>query len=122
MKRPSRNMPTRTVIVAATVVERLAPSERHASETSSLNLMPRRSFARVNPAALCAREASVLELDHALAHLVDHLAVVGDHQDRRAAPVDAVEELHDPDRGVRVEVPGRLVADEERRMVDERAR
>ena len=29
-------MPISTVIVAATVVERFAPSERHASETSSL--------------------------------------------------------------------------------------
>src|SRR5258708_16568636 len=36
MKRPSRNMPISTVIVAATVVEMFAPSERHASETRSL--------------------------------------------------------------------------------------
>ena len=35
MNRPSRNIPISTVIVAATVVERFAPSERHASETSS---------------------------------------------------------------------------------------
>src|SRR5258707_214820 len=71
---------------------------------------------------LVAGEPSILELDHALAHLVDHLAVVRHHQDRRAAHVDAVEELHDPDRGVGVEVAGRLVADEKRRMVDERTR
>src|SRR5919201_747335 len=66
--------------------------------------------------------ASVLEGDHALAHLVDHLAVVRDHEDRRPRAVDAVEELHDPDRGVGVEVPGRLVADEERRVVHEGTR
>ena len=36
MKSPSRNIPISTVIVAATVVERFAPSDRHASETSSL--------------------------------------------------------------------------------------
>jgi hypothetical protein len=33
-----------------------------------------------------------------------------------------VQELHDPDRRVRVEVARRLVADQERRMVDHRAR
>ena len=47
---------------------------------------------------------------------------MGDHQDRRAAAVDPVEELHDPDGRVGVEVAGRLVADEQRRVVDERAR
>src|SRR3954470_4321126 len=141
MKRPSRNMPISTVIVAATVVERFAPRERHASETSSLILPPTisapapakpalRSWATpsslrrslVASAALVAGQAAALERDHALAHLVDHLAVVGDHQDRRTGAVDAVEELHDPDRGVGVEVAGRLVTDEQRRGVDERAR
>src|SRR4051794_7597429 len=123
MKSPSRNMPISTVIVAATVVEMFAPSDRHASETSRRPLpVMRLLLPRVAAAALVAREAAALELDDALPHLVDHLAVVGDHQDRGAAAVDAVEELHDPDRGVRVEVAGRLVADEERRVVDERAR
>ena len=108
MKSPSRNIPISTVIVAATVVERFAPIERSASEKSdadarhSLAYPPRRSSRTSLP---------VLERDHALAHLVDHLAVVGDHQDRRAGAVDAVEELHDPDGRVGVEVPGRLVAD-----------
>ena len=36
MQSPSRNIPIRTVIVAATVVERFAPSERIDSEKSSL--------------------------------------------------------------------------------------
>jgi hypothetical protein len=35
MKSPSRNIPMKTVIVAAAVVERFAPSDRHASEKSS---------------------------------------------------------------------------------------
>src|SRR5438132_1081911 len=77
-KRPSRNMPTRTVIVAATVVEMFAPRLRHASETSSRSLTPvtaprvrGTSFACVAPPALVAREPSFLELDHTLAHLVD---------------------------------------------------
>ncbi len=56
------------------------------------------------------------------AHLVDHLAVVRHHQDRRAGAVDAIKELHDPHGGVGVEVSGRLVTDQERRVVDEGAR
>jgi hypothetical protein len=47
---------------------------------------------------------------------------VGDHEDGRPGAVDAVEQLHDPNGRVRVEVARRLVADEERRVVDERAR
>src|SRR5690348_9332200 len=118
MKSPSRNMPISTVMVAATVVERFAPRERHASDTSSLMRPPMGLL--VPSAALVTREAAALEGDHPLAHLVDHLAVVGDHQDGRARAVDAVEELHDPDRCVGVEVACRLVTDEERRVIDER--
>ena len=82
MKSPSRNMPISTVIVAATVVERLAPSERSASDDEQAEAA---SFGRVASAPLVAGEPALLERDHAPAHLVDHLAVVGDHQDRRAA-------------------------------------
>ncbi len=35
IKSPSRNMPMSTVIIAAKVVERLAPRLRHASETQA---------------------------------------------------------------------------------------
>src|ERR687895_1631808 len=134
MKSPRRNMPMRTVIVAAIVVERFAPIERIASPTKSLALTmirpvvlagtrwtwPGRSL--IGAAALVADDGAVVEGDDALAHLVHHLAVVGRHHDGRPRAVDPVEELHDPDRGVGVEVPGWLVADEERRVVDERAR
>src|SRR6266404_914979 len=128
MKSPSRNMPISTVIVAATVVDRFAPSERHASLTSSLkrplsvSSAPSSLRSFVPATTFVAGEPPVLELDDALAHLVHHLAVVRHHQNRRAAAVDAVEKLHDPDGGVGVEVAGRLVADEKRRVVDERAR
>src|SRR5438874_12824747 len=119
MKSPSRNIPIRTVTVAASVVDTLAPSERNDSATMSL----KRSTLRLVPAAsLVTRKAAVFQCDHTAAHLVDHLAVVRDHQDRCPGAVDAVEQLHDPDGRVGVEVAGRLVADEQRRMVDERAR
>ena len=47
--------------------------------------------------------------------------VVGRDDDGRAGAVDPVEQLHDPDRGDRVEVSARLVGQQQRRMVDEGA-
>src|ERR687895_2610165 len=127
MKSPRRNMPMRTVIVAAIVVERFAPIERIASPTKSLALTMIRPVvlagtrwtwpggSLIGAAALVADDGAVVEGDDALAHLVHHLAVVGRHHDGRPGAIDAVEELHDPDRRVGVEVAGGLVADEERR-------
>ena len=62
------------------------------------------------------------ELDHAAAHAVDHGRVVRGDDHRRARAVDPVEQLHDPDRGLGIEVAGRLVGQQQRRVVDERAR
>src|SRR3954454_7339983 len=71
---------------------------------------------------LVADQASLVEREHAPAHLVDHLAVVRDDEHRRPGAVDPVKQLHDPDGGLRVEVPGGLVRQQQRRMVDERPR
>ena len=71
---------------------------------------------------LVADDLAVGELDHAPAHLVHHRHVVGGDQHRRAGLVDPVDQLHDPDRGLGIEVAGRLVGDQQRRVVDERAR
>ena len=62
------------------------------------------------------------QLEHAAAHLVDHRLVVGGHQHGRAGPVDPVEQPHDVDARLGIEVAGRLVGQQQRRMVDERAR
>src|SRR4051812_4256333 len=62
----------------------------------------------VHAGDLVADDAPLVELDHAAAHLVDHLAVVGGDDDGRAGAVDPVDQLHDPDRGLGVEVAGRL--------------
>ena len=59
-----------------------------------------------------------LQGDDALAHGVDHLAVVRRHDDGGAGAVDHVEQLHDAQRDGRVEVARRLVADEQRRAVN----
>jgi hypothetical protein len=47
---------------------------------------------------------------------------VGHDHHRRPSAIDAVEQLHDPDRSLRVEVSGRLVGQQQRRVVDERSR
>ena len=71
---------------------------------------------------LVAHQPALVEREHPAAHLVDHLAVVGDDEHGGAGAVDPVEQLHDPDRGLGIEVPGRLVREQQRRMVDERPR
>ena len=70
---------------------------------------------------LVADDAALVELDDAALHVVHHLAVVGDDDDGGAGLVDPVEQLHDPDRGDRVEVSARLVGQQQRRVVDEGA-
>ena len=55
-----------------------------------------------------------LERDDALAHGVDHLAVVRRHEDGGARAVDALEQLHDAQRDRRVEVTRGLVAHKQR--------
>ena len=47
---------------------------------------------------------------------------MGRDDHRRPRPVDAVQKLHDADRRLRIEVSGRLVGDQQTRVVHERAR
>src|SRR3954469_16478590 len=75
----------------------------------------------VDAARLVSYETAGLQLDDALAHLVDDVLVVGRHDDGGAGPVDPVEQLHGADGGLRVEVAGRLVRDEQHGPVDEGA-
>ncbi len=71
---------------------------------------------------LVAHELALIELQHAAAHLVDHRLVVGGDEHRGAGAVDPVEQPHDVDRGLGIEVAGRLVGEQQRRVVDERPR
>ena len=64
----------------------------------------------------------VLEPDLA-ARASGELRVVGDHDDRSSVLADeAREDLEDPLRVLRVEIPRRLVGENERRIVGDRAR
>src|SRR5258708_2728208 len=74
----------------------------------------------VDPARLVAHYLAVLELDDPLAHGVDDRGVMGRHDDGRPGPVDPVQDLHDADRGCRVDVPGGLIRKQDHRAVHER--
>src|SRR5205823_12534937 len=65
---------------------------------------------------------SRIDGDDAAAQKVDDLAVVRRHDHGGAARVDAQKELHDLPRRRRVEVPCRLVGDDESWSVHQRAR
>ena len=75
----------------------------------------------VDALLLVADHVPVLELDHAPAHHVDDARVVRGHHDGRAGAVDPVEQRHDPLAGGGVDVPGRLVGEQDQRPVDEGA-
>src|ERR1700683_2687889 len=51
----------------------------------------------VQARSLVADDPPATQFDHAAAHAVDHLVVVGGHDHGRAGAVDAVQQLHDPD-------------------------
>src|SRR5689334_20252214 len=74
----------------------------------------------VDTARLVTNQPPLFQFDDALAHLVNDLLVVGRHHDRGARPIDPIQQFHDADRGLWVEVSGRLVGDEQQRAVDER--
>jgi hypothetical protein len=93
------------------------PAAQHRAE-----LIGRLLALRVEAAGLVAHDAPAGQLDHAAAHLVDHRRVVRCDEHSGAGAVDPVQQLHDPDRGLRVEVARRLVGQQQRGMVDECAR
>ena len=111
--------------VAAQRAQRLAQEEAEPHSSPSRQSAPNSrvvSLAAVAAGALVAHDAALGDLDHAPAHAVDHRLVVRRDDDRRAGAVDPVEQLHDPDRRLGIEVAGRLVGQQQRRVVDERAR
>src|ERR671933_144621 len=116
---PSPNTKTHTAVVvtAVTVMRRVRRMFLEASRRKNARL----NLIGVYSPRLVAHDPACLERHHSLAHHVHHLSVVGRDDDCGADTVDPVQELHDADAGVRVEVSGRLVGDEYRRLGDEGA-
>ena len=85
------------------------------------NEISRSVLAVVGATDLVADDPALLEGDDALAQRGHDLGVVGRHQHRDAELVDPQQELQDLPADERVEVAGRLVGDDQARVVDERA-
>ncbi len=68
-----------------------------------------------------AADPAALEGDHALAHPLDHLPIVGGHEHGGAAGVHVLEQGHDLLRHLGVEVARGLVGQQQHGLVDERA-
>ena len=77
-------------------------------------------LAVVRATDLVADDPALFERDDPLAQGGHDLGVVGGHQHRDAELVDAQQELEDLPADERVEVAGRLVGDDQPRVVDER--
>src|SRR3954447_24980058 len=94
-----------TVTTTATVIVRLRRRPTAISETTK-DARIGSGPVSVDAAVLVPHDLALRQLDDPAAHRVDDRRVVGGHHDRRAGAVDPVEQLHDPDAGVGVEVAG----------------
>src|SRR5688500_56288 len=113
-----------TVAVAARLI--IALRQKPCQARTTLNPMKRANaigsvLPLVGGRRLVSHEVARLECQHPATHGVHDLLVVRGHQHGRAELVDLDEELNDLPAGDGVEVAGRLVGDEDRRIVDERA-
>src|SRR5829696_2032813 len=120
VNRPRPRIKTQiTVVVAAvTLMSRFRRRFLSASRRKNPRLL---DLTGIPPLNHVTYDSALLERHDPLAHHVHHLPVVGRNKHRGADAVDPVQELHDAHACVRVEVAGRLVGDEYRRLGDEGA-
>src|SRR5258706_12086686 len=119
----------KTVMIPAIVIMTLRRSEMSVSRRKYLRRDNVAAFPieqsgsdPVDAARLVAHEHPVVELDHPTAHRIDDALIVRRHHHRGAGAIDAIEQPHDADGRRGVEVPGRLVGEQDQRSVDEGAR
>src|SRR3712207_1165859 len=112
---PRTRIQMNVVVMAVMLIRRF----RRMFFRASRKKKPRLNLICISPPHLVADHAAVLKGYDPLAHHVHHLLVVGSDHYRCADAVDAVQKLHDAHARVRVEVAGRLVGDEDRRLRDE---
>src|SRR4051812_33086310 len=108
-----------TVRMAASVMSRLRRRLVAVSLTTYPAEMATLGKRSVDAAGLVAHDDAAVEFDDTAAHLVDDALVVRGHDDCRAGAVDAIEEAHDADGRVGIEVAGGLVGQQDQRPVDE---
>src|SRR5690348_8345596 len=118
-KTPSKTIAIATVPIAVTAMVRLRV-KFWATSAQKKRTLPQSNV--VASLLFVVRDAPVDEAHDSAAHAVDERLVVRRDDDGRALRVDARQERHDLARRLRIEVAGRLVAQEDERIVDERAR
>src|ERR1700681_4950930 len=116
---PKRTTETATVPTAVTAMVRLRV-KFWATSAQKKRTLPQSNV--VVPSLLVVCDASVGEPHDAPPHAVDHRLIVGGDDDGGALGVDAREQRHDLVRSLGIEVSGRLVAEQDQRVVDERPR
>src|SRR3989442_15154465 len=112
---PSSASETAIVMIMAMVIVTFRHSPRKTSDRTyfaRIGFLPvfqrlgKGQVSAVHAARLVADDLALVDLDHAAAHLVHDVGVVGDHDHRGAGAVDPVQQPHDLDAGVGVEVSG----------------
>ena len=83
---------------------------------------PLPSWARMIAAELPRSTAAFLQLEHSAVSSCDVLVVGRRHKGKPELTLECIDEIEDPSAGVGVELAGRLVAEEERGVLPERAR
>ncbi len=111
-------MMPRVVSTERILLARMA--EKATRKFSVTTIAQRRSAGQGARRGLVGEHLAVAELDLTPGVLGD-VGLVGDQEHGVAGLVQLVEEVHDLGRGGRVEVAGRLVGEEDRRVVDQRA-
>src|SRR3981081_2088149 len=111
------------ISVIVPTAARLTAAFRQKLCQAELSANPRcRQSLMVSTRPIVPNDLAVVDRNHAPAQQVDDVAVMGRHQHGRLGlVVDLQEELHDLPAGRRVEVPGRLVGDDQPRLMDEGA-
>src|SRR3954464_5734071 len=130
---PIRPSEMAVVRIIATVMVRLRRSPVATSESTKLTRMDSLSWSSaggeraglaahaVDAARLVAGDLAAVQFDDAPAHGVDDVVVVRRHDHRGAGAVDPLQQQHDALAGLRVEVAGGLVGEQDQRPVHERA-
>src|SRR5580704_18420676 len=116
---PSSTTETATVPTAVTAIVRLRV-KFCATSAQKNRTLPQSNVVMTPLLVVC--DAAVGEPDDAPAHAVDHCLIVCGDDDGGSLGVDAREQRHDLVRSLGIEIAGRLVAEQDQRIVDERPR
>src|ERR671924_458797 len=112
---PSASSTTQTIRTLATLTAALR--QKFCQALLKAKSMRFQSRCMIPSCIFVSDDLAAFDGHYAPAHDVDDLAVVGRHQDGRSPRIDLEQQLNDFPRGCRVEVPDRLVGQEDARVM-----